>query len=165
VDEFRNTVATADDGDFLESSEEATPDYLKAVIESIRCVQQQKLESVLGSDLASDRACRAEAWRSDRSTQALQINVQALYSLFAGGEPALKTVLLEEDIPAIDAAFERAIAAANAVPASMNEALASTEGYAAVKAARDSLDALYETIEAALKRTDLYLGFNSLDGD
>ena len=165
VDEFRNIVATADERGFFESSEDATLDYLKAVVESIRRVQQQKLEPALGNDKDSARPRRAEAWRSDRSTQALRINVQALHDLFDGGEPALKTVLLAEDLPAIDAAFAQAVAATQALPDSLNAALESEDGYVAVKAARDSLDALYEVIEAALKRTDLYLGFNSLDGD
>jgi predicted lipoprotein len=165
VDKFRAIVANADERGFFESSEDATLDYLKAVVESIRRVQQQKLESVLGEAQASARPRRAEAWRSDRSVQSLQTNVQALHSLFSAGTPALKSVLLAEDIPAIDAGFERALAAATALPPSMNAALATPEGYAALKEARDSLDALYELIEAALKKTDLYLGFNSLDGD
>lgn len=165
VDEFRNTVANADERGFFESAEDATIDFLKAVVESIRRVQQQKLESVLGDNQAAARARRAEAWRSDRSIQNLQTNVLALHQLFDGGEPPLKSVLLEEDWPAIDASFEALLATMDTLPSSMNEALTTAEGYAALKAARDGLDSLYETIEAALKKTDLYLGFNSLDGD
>ncbi|MDR2212803.1 MAG: imelysin family protein [Pseudomonadales bacterium] len=164
-DEFRATVASADERGFFESAEDATLDYLKSLVESIRRVQQQKLESVLGEDQSSARPRRAEAWRSDRSVQSLRGNVQALHELYSAGSPALKTVLLSEDLPAIDAAFDQALAAAAALPPSMNAALGTPEGYAALQNTRDSLDALYEALEAALKKTDLYLGFNSLDGD
>jgi predicted lipoprotein len=165
TDKFRTIVANADERGFFESSEDATLDYLKAVVESIRRVQQQKLEAVLGEAQASARPRRAEAWRSDRSSQSIRTNVQALHALFNDGQPALKTVLLQEDLAGIDAGFERALAAAAALPDSMNQALTTARGYAALKESRDSLDALYELIEAALKKTDLYLGFNSLDGD
>ena len=38
-------------------------------------------------------------------------------------------------------------------------------GHAALLQITSELDALFEALEAALKNTDLYLGFNSLDGD
>ncbi|HWK54081.1 MAG TPA: imelysin family protein [Hyphomicrobiales bacterium] len=165
VEEFRDTVATADERGFFESAEDATIDYLKALVESIRRIQQQKLEAPLGDSPAGARERRAEAWRSDRSVRNLQLNARALQDIFNAGEPALRTVLPEADMPGIDAGFERLLTATAALPESMNAALADTEGYAALRETRDSLDALYELVEAALKETDLYLGFNSLDGD
>lgn len=165
VEEFRDTVATADERGFFESAEDATIDYLKALVESIRRIQQQKLQAPLGDSQTAARERRAEAWRSDRSVRNLQLNARALQDIFNAGDPALRTVLPAEDMPGIDAGFERLLAAVDALPASMNAALADPAGYAALVEARDSLDALYEVIEAALKKTDLYLGFNSLDGD
>ena len=48
VDEFRTTVANADERGFFESAEDATIDFLKAQVESVRRIQQQKLEEVIG---------------------------------------------------------------------------------------------------------------------
>jgi predicted lipoprotein len=45
-------------------------------------------------------------------------------------------------------------------------ALLQTEaGYTQLVSVRDQMNALFELLEASLKNTDLYLGFNSLDGD
>src|SRR5690606_1698898 len=126
---------------------------------------QQKLEAPLGDSQAAARERRAEAWRSDRSVRNLQLNARALQDIFNAGDPALRTVLPAGDMPGIDAGFARLLTAVDALPASMNAAVADPGGYAARVAARDSLDALYDVIAAALKKTALYLGFNSLDGD
>jgi predicted lipoprotein len=58
-DEFRTTVAKADERGFFESAQDATIDYLKAVVESVRRVQRQKLEAVLGDNQAAARERRA----------------------------------------------------------------------------------------------------------
>lgn len=164
-DEFRTTVANADERGFFESAEDATIDYLKAVVESVRRVQQQKLAAVLGENRAAARSRRAEAWRSDLSVPALRNNVVALQALLREGSPALSSVFLPDDLPAIDSAFATLQQDLAAVPDSMNAALADEAGYAALQRVHADLDALFELLEAAVKKTDLYLGFNSLDGD
>lgn len=164
-DEFRNTVATADERGFFESAQDATIDYLKAVVESVRRIQQQKLEAPLGDSQAAARERRAEAWRSDRSLQHLRTNVAALAALFNDSTPALNSVLVPDDLPAIQQAFDKLQKDLAAAPDSMNAALKTPEGYAALVLVRDDLDALFELLEGGVKKTDLYLGFNSLDGD
>jgi len=164
-DEFRQVIATADERGFFESAEDATIDFMKGLVESIRRNQQQKLEAVLGESQAEARPRRAEAWRSERSVSNLQLNLAALTDLYSAGEPALRSTLLPADLPGVDASFIEAKQSLDAAPASLTAALETTEGYAAVKQARDAFDALFEALEAALKHTDLYLGFNSLDGD
>jgi predicted lipoprotein len=165
TDEFRTTVANADERGFFESAEDATIDFLKAQVEPIRNMQQQKLEGVLGESQSDARVRRAESWRSDRSVRNLKINVASLYRFFNTGDPALHTVLLPEDIDGINAGFAKVEATLAALPDSMTVALETEDGYATLKQAATDLDALYELVEAALKKTDLYLGFNSLDGD
>jgi len=165
VDEFRQTIVTADERGFFESAQDATVDFMKALVESIRRNQQQKLEAALGENQAGARPRRAEAWRSERSVANLQLNLVALGQLFNAGEPALRSTLLPADLPGIDASFQQAHDALAALPVSMTAALETPEGYAKLQLARDALDALFESLEAALKNTDLYLGFNSLDGD
>ena len=164
-EEFRGTVATADERGFFESADDATIDFLKALVESVRRIQQQKLESVLGDDAASSRVRRAESWRSARSLRNIRLNVSALHDLFSAGATPLNSVFVPDDVPVIESAFTELESGLAGLPDSMEEALASTEGFAALLQLRADLDALFEALEAALKNTDLYLGFNSLDGD
>jgi predicted lipoprotein len=165
VDEFRATVANADERGFFESAEDATIDFLKSVVESLPRLQEQKLLAVLGDEQAAARGRRAESWRSDRSVRNLRLDVAALRTMFNDSTPALNSVLLPEDIAGINAGFDKLEQTLAAAPDSMNAALETPEGWAALKLAADDTDALFELLEAALKNTDLYLGFNSLDGD
>ena len=94
-----------------------------------------------------------------------KINVASLEHFFNAGNPALNTVLPPEDIDGINAGFAAVQATLAALPDSMTLALETEAGYNGLRQAATDLDALYELLEAALKKTDLYLGFNSLDGD
>ncbi len=163
--EFRTTVANADERGFFESAEDATIDYLKALVEPVRRIQQQKLEAVLGETPEAARVRRAESWRSERSLRNIKLNVAALEQEFTSSEPALSSVLQTADIELVNAAFAKLTAALDAQPDSLEAALAAEGGHAALLAVVQDLDALFEALEAALKNTDLYLGFNSLDGD
>ncbi|MES2626921.1 MAG: imelysin family protein [Pseudomonadota bacterium] len=165
ADEFRKTVETADERGFFESSEDATIDYLKALVEPIRSLQQQKIEAIIGESQAEARVRRAESWRSERSIRNLKIDVASLNRFFNAGNPALNTVLPPEDIEGINAGFAKVEATLAELPDSMTVALETESGYATLKQAASDLSALFELLEASLKKTDLYLGFNSLDGD
>ena len=63
----------ADERGFFESAEDATIDFLKAQIEPVRRIQQQKVEEVIGDSAARARIRRAESWRSNRSPAQSQI--------------------------------------------------------------------------------------------
>ena len=164
-DEFRTTVADADERGFFESAEDATIDFLKAQVEPIRSLQEQKIAAVLGGTQAEARERRAESWRSERTVRNLKINVASLSRFFNTGNPALSAVLPPEDIEGITAGFAKVEATLAALPDSLAAALATDSGYATLKQAASDLGALFELFEASLKKTDLYLGFNSLDGD
>jgi len=163
--EFRTTVATADERGFFESSEDATIDYLKALVEPVRAIQQKKLEAILGDTPAAVRERRAESWRSARTLRNIKLNVAALQQEYNGSQPALGSVLQDADIAIVDAAFAKLTASLAAQPDSLAEALAAADGHAKLLEVVANFDALFEALEAALKNTDLYLGFNSLDGD
>jgi uncharacterized protein len=165
VSEFRTTVATADERGFFESAEDATIDYLKALVEPVRRLQEQKLEAVIGDNPEAVRERRAESWRSQRSLRNLKLNVAALQQEFSASDPALSSVLHTADVEVIDAAFAKLTASLDAQPDALADALAAEGGHAALLEVAANLDALFEALEAALKNTDLYLGFNSLDGD
>ena len=163
--EFRTTLATADERGYFESAEDATIEYLKSLVEPVRRIQQQKLEAVLGENPAAARERRAESWRSERTLRNIKLNVAALEHLFSAAEPALSSLLQPADAELVDAAFAKLQGSLNAQPDSLTAALEPEGGHAALLQIAQELDALYEALEAALKNTDLYLGFNSLDGD
>lgn len=163
--EFRTTVENADERGFFESAEDATIDFLKALVESVRRLQEQKLDAVLGETLATARIRRAESWRSERSIRNLKINVDSLEHLFSGTEPPLSSVLQSADVELINAAFAELQGTLATQPDALSAALESEAGHAALLQVSQQFSNLYESMEAALKNTDLYLGFNSLDGD
>jgi hypothetical protein len=163
--EFRTTIANAAERGYFESAEDATIDFLKALVEPVRRLQEQKLQAVLGENPAAARERRAESWRSARTVRNLKLNIAALEQLFSASEPALSSVLQPADVELVDAAFAQVLATLEAQPDALGEALAGAQGHAALLQAARELDALFEALEAALKNTDLYLGFNSLDGD
>jgi len=164
-DEFRATIATADERGFFESAQDATVEFYKALAESVRKYQQQKVEAVLGESLAAARIRKAESWRSARSLRNLKLNVSALESLFSTSVPALSTALLPEDVVKTQTAFTQLNTDLLSLPDDMESMLQSESAYQQLKAVDAGLDNLFETLETALKNTDLYLGFNSLDGD
>jgi uncharacterized protein len=167
VDEFRTTVANADERGFFESAEDATIDYLKAQVEPVRRIQQQKLEEVLGESAGRERVRRAESWRSNRSIRNVRLNIVALEDLFNGTDAVvqLSSVLLPEDVITINDNFTELNASLAALPDSFAAALEAEGGRDNLEQVIVQLDSLFESMEAALKNTDLYLGFNSLDGD
>lgn len=163
--EFRAVIASPEQSGQFENAQDATVDFYKALVESVRRYQQQKLEAVLGESLQQVRERRAESWRSQRSLRNLKLDVAALQHLFSSGTPALSSALAADDVVAIEAAFASLQQTLSALPDDLAPLLTDEAGYARLKTAAGQFDALYEALEAALKRTDLYLGFNSLDGD
>jgi len=164
--EFRTAVAQADESrDNFENAEDATIDFMKALVEPVRRIKEQKLDAVLGETLAAARPRRAENWRSERELRNIKLNVQSLEQLFTAAEPPLSSVLQAADVELVDAAFATLLGHLNAQPDSLAQALQDEAGHAALLETAKQLDALFEALEASLKNTDLYLGFNSLDGD
>jgi predicted lipoprotein len=74
-------------------------------------------------------------------------------------------VLPTEDIEGINAGFAKLQATLAELPDSMTVVLETESGYNTLMQAVSDFSALFELLEASLKKTDLYLGFNSLDGD
>lgn len=168
IDEFRDTVVNADEGGFFESAEDATIDFLKALVETIPRIQDQKLLPILGDSFERSRIRRAESWRAQRSLKNLKINLIILEQLFNGsGDDTvlLNSVFLADDVDAVNVGFAVIDSTLAELPDSMVPVFESEEQYAILKRLETEIDELFEYLEVALKNTDLYLGFNSLDGD
>lgn len=161
VDEYRALVLDPVAGGFYESAEDSSIDFLKALQEGIAKIRDLKLAPALGESFASARTRSAESWRSESSLANIKNNLNSLESLFSAYSPAF----YEEDGAAIDAVFSDLATTLAVLPDSILEALGDERQYVQVKALYSEVEALHEALETALKNTDLYLGFNSLDGD
>jgi predicted lipoprotein len=149
VDEFRTTVANADERGFFESAEDATIDFLKAQVEPVRRIQQQKLEEVLGESAGRERIRRSESWRSARSIRNIRLNVMALENLFNGSDDSdiqLSSVLLAEDIVSINNNFSELADSLDALPDSYTAALDADGGRENIEQVVVLLDALFESM-------------------
>lgn len=166
--EFRATLMLSDDSGWFRDHSDASTELLKALVESVPLLTTQKLALPMGENAERARLRRAESWRSARSLRNIQLNVAALYDLYQGqGDwQGLTVIFPEAHSMMIDEHFATVNGLINELPASFETALDETEqGYARLVTVAGSLDALYQALEAGVKDTELFLGFNSLDGD
>lgn len=164
-DEFRATVADEAGQDYYESARDAGVDFYKALVETLRKNQEQKLVPVLGASPAELRLRRAESWRAERSLRNLRLNLQALNDLYQASSPALADALPEADRRQVADAFSVLLDSSKDLPDGMAGFADTVAGHVQLQSIVEHMAALYEALEAGLKNTDLYLGFNSLDGD
>ncbi len=161
VDEYRALVLDPVAGGFYENAEDLSIDFLKALQEGIAKIRDLKLATALGESFAGARTRSAESWRSESSLANIKNNLNSLELLFS----AYSSSFHEEDIAAIVGVFADLAVTLAVLPSSLVEALTNEMQYVQVKALYSEVEALHEALETALKNTDLYLGFNSLDGD
>ena len=172
-EEFRSTLLLDDDSGWFRDHSDASTELLKALVESVPLLTTQKLALPLGENAERVRLRRAESWRSARSLRNIQLNVAALHDLYQGQDDwqGLAVIFPQAHVKLIDEHFATVRELISELPASFETALDETAhngaqpGYAKLSAVQQSLDALYQALEAGVKDTELYLGFNSLDGD
>ena len=161
VDEYRDLVLDPVEGGFYEDAEDLSIEFLKALQEAIAKIRDLKLAPALGDSFTSARNRFAESWRSGNSLANIKNNILSLESLFSAYTAAFYT----EDVTAVNAVFRDLAHYLAALPNSLSVALADESQYAQLQTLHSEIEALHEALETALKNTDLYLGFNSLDGD
>ena len=164
--EFRASIALTDDSGYFEDAEDASIEFVKALVESLPLIREQKLLEPLDDDFESWRERKAESWRSRRSLRNIKLNIAALADFFHESDlVTVKDIFVEEDADVVKGLFEKTQALLSELPDSFSEQMIDEQGYKKVVELEQLVDALYESVEAAVKNTDLYLGFNSLDGD
>ncbi len=160
-DEYRALVLDPVTGGFYEDAEDLSIDFLKALQEAIAKIRDLKLAPALGESLATSRIRATESWRSEHSVANIKNNLSNLEPLFS----AFTAAFHEEDVTAIKDAFANLAEVLGTLPVSLSIALTNEGQYNQVQTLYSEVEALHEALETALKNTDLYLGFNSLDGD
>jgi len=161
VDEYRALVQEPAADGLYENAEDLSIDFLKALQESIAKIRDLKLAPVIGETFNASRNRAAESWRSENSLANIKNNIDSLELLFF----AYMAAFHEEDGAAVMSVFSELKQILNDLPDSLSAALESEQQYAQLQTLYAEVDALHEALETALKNTDLYLGFNSLDGD
>jgi len=161
LDEYRDVVLEPDSGGVFEDAEDLSIEFLKALQESLSKIRDQKLTPVIGEDFTRIRTRNAESWRSQRSLANIKFNVLALQTLFM----AYSEAFYADDVEAVLAAFAALNTTLAQAPDNMLSAQDNQADYERLQVIHTQIDAVHEAFENALKATDLYLGFNSLDGD
>lgn len=161
VDEYRALVLEPSADGLYEDAEDLSIDFLKALQESIAKIRDLKLTPVIGETFNASRNRAAESWRSESSLANIKNNIDSLELLFSAYQAAFH----EEDNAVVLTRFTEIKQILAGLPDSLSAVLENEEEYSQIQSLHASVDALHEGLETALKNTDLYLGFNSLDGD
>lgn len=161
IDEYRDLVLDPAEGGFYEDAEDLSIDFLKALQEAIAKIRDLKLAPVIGESFARSRSRSAESWRSEISLANINTNLVSLEALFS----AYAAAFYEEDVSIVNNVFADLTLTLAALPDSLLALLLDEVQYTQVQSLHAEIEALHEALETALKNTDLYLGFNSLDGD
>lgn len=161
TDEYRAVVMDPVSGGVYENSQDLSIEFLRALQEALAKIRDLKLSPVVGESLDSLRVRSAESWRSERSLRNIQLNLAALETLFMSYSLAFQ----ETDVNAVLSAFSQMQETLTELPASFAAISQDAVLYAQLQELFEQADTLHEALESAIKNTELYLGFNSLDGD
>ena len=141
---------------------EATRLLLTDLVTLFTLIDDNKLLNVIGKDAASAKPRLAEAWRSKRSADDIQLNLMAARAM----TDLFSLDLKRADRAKLDKALATAIRAAKALPRDLGSAAADPKRRAKLEATRVAIKAAQAQIVAILPPAlGVTLGFNSLDGD
>jgi len=141
---------------------EAARLLLTDLVTAFGLMHDLKLLPVMGESVDVARPRMAEAWRSNRSTRDLALNLEAAREM----ERAFARTVIASRRDRIDIVFDAAVAAVAALPADLGEAAADPARRADVENARAAIKLLQlEIAEILPAELGITLGFNALDGD
>jgi predicted lipoprotein len=153
---------------FAQDPNEAAAQLYAGLMTGLQVVSDQKIAGPRGQTIEKAKPKSAEQWRSGRSLKNIKLNLQALREA-AGGQSGF-VALLPADQAAlkteIAAAFDAALAAADAAPEPLDAAVADAEGRkkigALLIAVNHVRDIMNQKVPPAI---GIALGFNEMDGD
>jgi predicted lipoprotein len=153
---------------FAQNPTEAAAQLYAGLMTGLQVVSDQKIAGPRGQTIDKAKPKSAEQWRSGRSLKNIKLNLQALREAAAGKSGF--AALLSADQAAlkteIAAAFDAALAAADAAPEPLDTAVADPEGRKKVGtlliAVNHVRDIMNQKVPPAI---GISLGFNEMDGD
>jgi predicted lipoprotein len=170
---YARRIATAGPGNATyPAPKEATLDFLKSFHGGLERIARLKLAKPLGASPDTARPTLAEEWRSGRALRNVQRNLAALRALYLGESATGMSDVVRNvaGAPDLDARLRRgldaSIDAADRIPGSLEMAVASPSGRAAVERLLNEVQTVTHAVAEHLTTAlDLPLGFNALDGD
>lgn len=157
-----------DDTSPYEDRADLTTELLKAWVEPIEAIRDNKILRPLGKNAASARWKRSEAWRSGESLNAVRANISAFEDMYQGKGKISIQSLIRQEAPAIEQNIRRALTKVNAQLTQIKEiknTRLSDEQYKQLSALAVDLKALHQPLIQAMNALNVSLGFNSRDGD
>jgi hypothetical protein len=170
----RSVIEPGPDNPYFGDDREATAAFLDGFMTLLQAIADQKLLRPLGDDAGSAKPKLAESWRSGRSLRNIELNLRSLRAMYAGdgrdhpGFAAAMRDTMEGNAFAavIDAAFDRAIAAATSAGAPLERAITDPNRRPAVEQLRAAVKDIQRLVSIHLPGPlGVSIGFNSLDGD
>ena len=150
--------------DYYESDKEVGSKILNNLYTQLQLIVELKLDRPLGKSFKKARGKKAESWRSRRSLQNIQKNLDAIQSTYqVRFKPALKGKPIQQQI---DQAFTKVRKHGEALRISLFDAVKDESQYDLLSQYREEVNQLKRLFVGPVpKHLDLPLGFNSLDGD
>ena len=157
----------AADNPLYRNDTEALNELAAIFVNGLELIRDQRLNGFLGREMDDDKPKQALFWRSRNTVATLAGNVAGLKALFgASGYGRSPTADAAAIVTAIDAEFDKALAAAQAADAPVADLLADPVRRASLidfgKATSRLSDLVGKQLSAKL---GLSAGFSSLDGD
>lgn len=156
---------------YFEDNLEAAVSLLKPLIEQLEIVRDLKIQRPMGSELARAKFKRLESWRSQRSLRNLQLNLDALEQMYQGDHNAdpeiasFRMLLAEREHQQILDQFKLIKQHLDDFNGPLEQQIQTPEGYQRLTQVADSISELHRQLEAAMAANEIFLGFNSRDGD
>jgi predicted lipoprotein len=153
---------------FTQDPNEAAAQLYAGLTTGLQIVSDQKIAGPRGQTIEKAKPKSAEQWRAGRSLKNIKLNLQALRtaaigtsgfaSLLGADQAALKTE--------ITAAFDAALAAADAAPEPLDTAVTDAEGRKKVGALLIAVNHVRDIMKQKVPPAiGISIGFNELDGD
>ncbi len=153
-------------------AKEASLQFAKALRAALVATTDLKLDRPLSTSAKAIKPRRAESWRSARSLRNIRINIETAEALYRGeGRGGFAALLRrqaggQEVDQDITAAFAQVRTRLDALPDSLQAALDQPDGWQRLDDLRGDLRGLLALLSGPFSQTlDLPLGFNSFDGD
>lgn len=154
---------------------EATLDMFKSMHTAVELVADQKLARPLGDSLQGARPKLAESWRSGRSLENIQCNLEAARDMYLGEDGSgiagfsrfVREVAKDEALDELlHRAFLQTVGTAESVKVPLGAAVSDPAERAKLETLRKETGALKSLLAQRLTAAlAIPLGFNSLDGD
>ncbi|WP_299199522.1 imelysin family protein [uncultured Amphritea sp.] len=168
TDGYADSVSNAgSEASYYDSHQEAAVDMMKALIEPLEAIRDQKILSPLGDGQVRPR--RTESWRSQRSLRNIQLNVATLHHLYSGTKKSVDSLLRQQGRAAqadnISTLFNAIEQQLQAVQAPLITSLHQPETVKQLLEISAALQQLDRELSAEMITLNIQLGFNSRDGD